>query len=536
MKFCGSSMKSADHMKEMAKLVFNFLAGGGNPVVVLSAIGKTTTNLLVAAGKALSCGTKEASKIHELAITKEMHFRMIDDLGLDRSIVSGSLDELERVFTAIAMMEELTSKTRDYIVSFGENVSTRIVSAYLNKLGKGTCQEWESYAVNTCGRGGADLTAATIARDMGAREIQVWKDVDSVLTCDLTVCTNAIPLPNLTFDEAVELGLFGALSMQLAMEGGISIIIKNSYNPEAPGTVITKTRDMSKSFSIFGNLDISVDCVAISEGKLSLIAIPPKLSSRELAKLELDTVVEELQKISVVDRLKDRSVISLIGNTQMSAIILVKASNVLWSTGVKVQMISQGSSNSDVLKVSLVVHDSEAKDCVQALHSAFFENGYLSELERAENKCQIPAYSSTSASSGIVVKRKAVDDHPEASTRQRTTSAEPSGHEETEHRLLEGDNGDPIEVFQSISDDNIPPVTSPSMCYADMDMDRLLSEEMPIAGDASGDWSKYFSGVFDHFDGGYDTNWMLSGGNDGEGPSRVGSGVPEDDTNPVLPE
>ncbi|KAK1642162.1 hypothetical protein QYE76_059967 [Lolium multiflorum] len=76
-----------------------------------------------------------------------------------------SLDELERVFMAIAMMEELTSKTRDYIVSFGENVSTRIVSAYLNKLGKGTCQEWESYAVNTCGRGGADLTAATIARD-----------------------------------------------------------------------------------------------------------------------------------------------------------------------------------------------------------------------------------------------------------------------------------------------------------------------------------------------------------------------------------
>lgn len=189
-----------------------------------------------------------------------------------------------------------------------------------------------------------------------------------------------------------------------------------------------------------------------------------------------------------------------------------------------------------VLKVSLVVHDSEAKDCVQALHSAFFENSYLSELERAENKCQIPAYSSTSASSGIIVKRKAVDDHPEASTRQKTTSAEPSRHEETEPRLPEGDNGDPTEVFQSISDDNIPPVTSPSMCYADMDMDRLLSEEMPIAGDASGDWSKYFSGVFDHFDGGYDTNWMLSGGNDGEGPSGVGSSVPEDDANPVLPE
>ncbi|XP_037467487.1 aspartokinase 1, chloroplastic-like [Triticum dicoccoides] len=248
MKFGGSLTQSAHRMKEMAKLVRSFPDGGGeSPVVVLSAMGNTTTNLLLAAGKALSCRPQEASEIHELAITKELHFRMVDDLGLHRSIASGSLEELENVFVAIAVMKELTSKTRDYLVSFGEHMSTRIFSAYLNKLGEGARQEWESFPVDTCGRGGSDLTMTTIGTDRRSREIQVWKDVDGVLTCDPNVCANAIPLPYLTFDEAAELGLFDGQSKQLAMEGGIPVIVKNLCNLQAPGTMITKTRDMSKS-------------------------------------------------------------------------------------------------------------------------------------------------------------------------------------------------------------------------------------------------------------------------------------------------
>uniref|UniRef100_A0ACD6AD35 Uncharacterized protein n=1 Tax=Avena sativa TaxID=4498 RepID=A0ACD6AD35_AVESA len=479
MKFGGSSMKSADHMKEMAKLVFSSPVGGGNLVAVLSAAGNTTTNLLVAAGKALSCRAKEASEICELVITKEMHFRLIDGLGLDRSIVSGSLDELERVFMGIAVMKELTSKTRDYLVSFGENVSTRIFLAYLNIIGKGTCQEWESYAVNTFGRGGANLTATTIAKEMGAREIQVWKDVDGVLTCDPTVCVNARPLPYLTFDEAVELGLFGRQSRQLAVEGGISIKVKNLYNPHVPGTVITETRDMSKSeltsivlrsnitvlniestrmvdqsvflamsFSIFGNVGISVECVTISEGKISLIVVPPKLSSRELFQLELDNVVEELKKNSVVDRLKDRSVISLVGNAQMSAIILVKALNILLSTNVEVQKFSQGSSK--VMNISFVVDNNKGEDCARALHSEFFEKGFVPEVQGVDPELngypgQAPE-SSQAAAARSGNKRKAEDHHPEAppSVRQEQADTGPDGTDETEPQLFS--NNDPTAI------------------------------------------------------------------------------------------
>ncbi|KAF8762354.1 hypothetical protein HU200_009533 [Digitaria exilis] len=467
MKFGGSSVASAERMREVADLILSFPEE--TPVIVLSAMGKTTNNLLLAGEKAVSCGAPKASEIPELAVIKELHLRTVDELGLDTSVVSGLLDELEQLLKGVAMMKELTLRTRDYLVSFGECMSTRIFAAYLNKLGKKACQydafdigfittddftnadilevtypavakrlhgDWmddpaipivtgflgkgcKSCAVTTLGRGGSDLTATTIGKALGLREIQVWKDVDGVLTCDPNIYANAIPVPNLTFDEAAELAYFGAQvlhpqSMRPAREGDIPVRVKNSYNRHAPGTVITKARDMSKSiltsivlksnvtmldivstrmlgqygflakvFSIFEDLGISVDCVATSEVSISLTLDPSKLWSRELIQQwqELDHVVEELEKFAVVHLLQRRSIISLIGNVQRSSLILEKAFNVLRRNGVNVQMISQGASK---VNISLVVNDSEAKQCVQALHSAFFENGFMSEFEGAD--------------------------------------------------------------------------------------------------------------------------------------------------------
>ncbi|THG21153.1 hypothetical protein TEA_009521 [Camellia sinensis var. sinensis] len=185
-----------------------------------------------------------------------------------------------------------------------------IVTGY---LGKG----WRSCAVTTLGRGDSDLTATTIGKALGLQEIQVWKDVDGVLTCDPNIYPLAEPVSHLTFEEAAELAYFGAQvlhpqSMRPARECDIPVRVKNSYNPKAPGTLITRTRDMSKVFSIFEDLGISIDAVATSE--------------------ELDHVVEELEKIAVVN-------------------------------------------------ISLIVHDSEAEQCVRALHSAFFGSD-ISEVDR----------------------------------------------------------------------------------------------------------------------------------------------------------
>ncbi|KAK4785969.1 hypothetical protein SAY86_002658 [Trapa natans] len=455
MKFGGSSLASSERIREVADLICSF--PNERPVIVLSAMGKTTNKLLLAGERAVSCGVTNVSCIDELSFIKDLHIRTANELGVDVSVIEEHLEDLEQLLKGIAMMKELTPRTKDYLVSFGECMSTRIFAAYMNTMGVKARQYdafeigfittddftnadileatypavakrlyddwisdpaipivtgflgkgWKSCAVTTLGRGGSDLTATAIGKALGLREIQVWKDVDGVLTCDPNIYPHAHPVPYLTFDEAAELAYFGAQvlhpqSMKPAREGDIPVRVKNSYNRNASGTLITKSRDMSKAvltsivlkrnvttldivstrmlgsfgflakvFSIFADLGISVDVVATSEVSISLTLDPSKLWSRELIQQELDHVVEELEKIAVVNLLQGRSIISLIGNVQRSSLILEKAFSVLGNLGVNVQMISQGASK---VNISLVVDNDEAEQCVKALHAAFFES------------------------------------------------------------------------------------------------------------------------------------------------------------------
>ncbi|TVU44140.1 hypothetical protein EJB05_03573, partial [Eragrostis curvula] len=300
MKFGGSSLASAERMREVANLILSF--PDEMPVVVLSAMGETTNKLLMAGEKAVSCGAQKVCEIPELSVIKELHLRTIDELGLDRSIVTGFLDQLEQLLKGIAMMKQLTLRTRDSLVSFSECMSSRIFAAYLNNIGVKARQydafdigfittddftnadilevtypnvakrlhgDWmddpaipivtgflgmgtKSGAVTTLGRGGSDLTAVTIGKALGLREIQVWRDVDGVLTCDPNIYANVPPAPYLTFDEAAELAYFGAQvlhpqSMQPVREGGIPARVQNPYHA---GTVITKARDMRKVWKV----------------------------------------------------------------------------------------------------------------------------------------------------------------------------------------------------------------------------------------------------------------------------------------------
>ncbi|KAK8459279.1 hypothetical protein SEVIR_2G115000v4 [Setaria viridis] len=133
MKFGGSSVASAERMREVADLILSFPEE--QPVIVLSAMGKTTNKLLMAGEKAVHCGATNVSELDELSFIKELHLGTVDQLGLDSSIVCGLLDELEQLLKGISMMKELTLRTRDYLVSFGECMSTRIFAALLNKIG-----------------------------------------------------------------------------------------------------------------------------------------------------------------------------------------------------------------------------------------------------------------------------------------------------------------------------------------------------------------------------------------------------------------
>ena len=129
---------------------------------------------------------------------------------------------------------------------------------------------------------------------------------------------------------------------------------------------------VARVFSIFEELGISVDVVATSEVSISLTLDPSKLLKREFIKQELDRMVEEFEKVVVVNLLHNRSIIYLIGNIQHSSLILEKLFCVFTTLGVNIQMISQGASK---VNISLIVNDSKAESCVKALHSAFFNEG-----------------------------------------------------------------------------------------------------------------------------------------------------------------
>ncbi|MBP5402901.1 MAG: aspartate kinase [Treponema sp.] len=286
MKFGGSSVADADRIRHVASIIKAYKED--KPVVVLSAMGDTTDHLLEAADIAVN-GEVDISKVEKL------HRETADRLGIKIEEIDELLKELTQLLTGISMLKELTKRTRDYLVSFGERMSVRMMAAFLNKEGLPAkfFDAWDAgitsdsnfmsaelledvwtdipeklndykYGVTkeipivtgfiakdrkgnitTLGRGGSDLTATMIGSAMQAEEIQTWKDVDGILTSDPRVVKEARPVPEVTYEEAAELAYFGAQvlhprSMQPCLKSGVPVRVKNSYNIDSPGSIIVE--------------------------------------------------------------------------------------------------------------------------------------------------------------------------------------------------------------------------------------------------------------------------------------------------------
>lgn len=280
------------------------------PVVVLSAMGKTT-NLLLEAGE-LAVLRASASALPPLQQIRNLHLETCDTLGVDASAkaeVEALLSQLEQLLVGVAILQDLTPRAKDQIVSFGERLSTRIFAAYLRSRGVAARQHdafdlitttddfgngdviyeettpkvraallgegvggvgshmreipivtgflgrgVNTRAITTLGRGGSDLSATVIGWALRVKTVIVWKDVNGVLTTDPRIVASASPVEALTFEEATELAFFGAqvlhpLAMQPAVRsrGAMSVSVRNSYNRGASGTTITAERDMHDS-------------------------------------------------------------------------------------------------------------------------------------------------------------------------------------------------------------------------------------------------------------------------------------------------
>ena len=432
-------MANAERIRHVAEIVKIHLEK--KPVLVLSAMGDTTDHLLEAGEEALR-GIVHAEKIEEL------HHKTIMELHLEDTaliLVRPLLEELKSLLMGISLIKELTRRTKDYLVSFGERLSVRIAASYFNKLGINaraidawdggfvsdsnfcsaelTEESWKLIPdkllsaaeegivqvvtgfiakdqkgnITTLGRGGSDLTATMLASACGALELQVWKDVDGILSADPRIVKNARVIETVTYEEAAEMACYGAQvlhprAMQPCIRSGTPVLFKNSYNPEAPGTRIVPSRTkkncpiqtittrrnvtlvdiissrmlgqygfLAEVFACFAKHGVSVDMVATSQVSISL-----SLDAFH----ELSDLKKDLSRIASVEIKTGKAIVTLIGDVGRSSEIMVRASKICQLLGVQIQMISQGTSK---VNISFVVDDKEADEVVKGLHLDFFE-------------------------------------------------------------------------------------------------------------------------------------------------------------------
>ena len=437
MKFGGSSVANAERIKHVASIINAYKEK--RPAVVLSAMGDTTDHLLEAADKAVD-------GVVDVAGVAKLHEETAEELGINIDTIKALLDELKQLLTGISMLKEISKRSRDYLVSFGERMSVRMMAAYLESQGipakfydawdigiisdsnfmaaELLDEVWENIPahlnaykngqddcipivtgfiakdvkgnITTLGRGGSDLTATMIGAAMRAEEVQTWKDVDGILTTDPRVVKEAKPVPEVTYEEAQELAMFGAQvlhprSMLPVRKTGTPVRVKNSYNITSPGSIIVEKHtgkvppvcaittvknvtliDIQSSrmlgaagflahiFNNFLKWNISIDVIATSEVSVSLTVN---------TKQDISGLIADLEQASEVTVKTGKAIVTIICDAAHSSAILASGFDALADEGINVQMISQGASK---VNISIIVDQDEAERAVKILHAAYF--------------------------------------------------------------------------------------------------------------------------------------------------------------------
>ena len=444
MKVGGTSVESAAAIERVASIVR--ARATRHPVVVVSAMGKTTNKLLAIANAAIAGNRANyIAQLHDLRDFHSREARLVVPLA-DRAELDRTLDEhfqeLTELVKGLAILGELTPRSIDAISSYGERLSSYIVSLAFAHFGMKTAHVdsrrvivtdhrhtqaaplyAETYArlakvipplakdkivvmggfigatedgvTTTLGRGGSDFTASIVGAGIGAEEIQIWTDVDGMLTADPTILPGGHRVKIISFAEAAELAYFGAKVLHPAtvipaVEKNIPVLILNSRRPEVEGTRIVaeavpcanavksiackrkitlvnihSTRMLmahgflKRIFDVFERLETPVDMVATSEVSVSLTIDNPQ---------RISEICAELRAFSEVSLEENQAIVCLVGdNIRYTPGVAARVFRALES--VNIRMISQGAS---LLNLSCVVAEADLKRAVTALHHEFF--------------------------------------------------------------------------------------------------------------------------------------------------------------------
>jgi aspartate kinase len=449
MKFGGTSVEDATAILRTASIVAGRLRKGLNPIVVVSAMSRVTDTLLAAAAAAGRNNREEALKLSDSLRTRHLNTaaELVKDSDRLTSLqlnIHHDFDTLDDLLRGISAVGELTPRTSDNVVSFGERLSSVLVTAAFlqqsipsthvdartviltdNHYGKaapiepsievalteqilplidlarvpvmggfiGSCNG----ITTTLGRGGSDYTGALVGGALHAGAIEIWTDVNGIMTTDPRVVPEALRVKTISFEEAAELAYFGAkvlhpATILPAVQKNIPVYVLNSRNAENEGTRITAIAPPCASpfksiaakkkltiidivasrmllahgflaavFAIFDKHGCAIDMVSTSE-----ISVSVTVDSKEA----LPAISADLSKIADVKYEGNKALICLVGedirgNPGISGQVFSSISHV------NVRMISQGASE---INMSFMVNEEDVEEALRSLHKKFFAN------------------------------------------------------------------------------------------------------------------------------------------------------------------
>ncbi|REE01059.1 bifunctional aspartate kinase/homoserine dehydrogenase I [Marinoscillum furvescens] len=449
LKFGGTSVGSEEAIRQVAKIV----QGNVDQIVMVSSAVGGVTDQLVEIGDTAARGKKEYESLLEAVKLRheQMYYNLVENKP-DTNFYD-IIEEFEDICRGVWLLRELTPRSADFIHSIGERLSTLIITDFFRTQGiditlydsrkyivtddqfgnanvnfkltnerlqeakksftkvnlfPGFVAATEENETTTLGRGGSDYTAAILAGLLAADHFEVWTDVDGLMTADPRIVKKAHFIEHVSYEEALELSHFGAKviyppSIQPALEKGIPITIKNTFNPEQKGTLITKEWDEDKqlirgissikdialvtlsgssmvgipkfSYRFFralstANVNVILITQASSEHSIT-VGIDGKESGRALR--ALNTEFEEMiatNRINPIEIEDNFSIIALVGSNMRNQVgVSGQMFNVLGKNGVSIHAIAQGSSERNI---SAVISKEDLHKALNVLHESFF--------------------------------------------------------------------------------------------------------------------------------------------------------------------
>lgn len=453
LKFGGSSVSTDERINNIIDIIINTKKTEPEIHVVVSAFGGTTDKLIETARLAEKGDKKYQDSLKQIS---QRHLETAQSLNIPNKkmeFINESLSELKDLLNGIYLIKELSPKTMDLIMSFGERLSAYTISeairardikvSYLDtrkliktnnnfnnaKIDKkatyenlanyfkshkelniitGFISSTNSEETTTLGRGGSDFTASIIGAALNAKEVQIWTDVDGVMTADPRKVKKSFPINNLTYREAMELSHFGAKviyppTMQPVLDKNIPIRIKNTFNPSSPGSLINNEKSSNgfpaKGISsidkiallrvqgsgligvtgiskrLFGSLaEAKINIILISQASSEhsiCFAIAPEDSKKAREAIEKEFELEiQANLIDPVVIEEELSIIAVIGeNMKQSVGVSGQLFQALAINGINVIAIAQGSSE---LNISVVIAKKDEVKALNAIHDNFF--------------------------------------------------------------------------------------------------------------------------------------------------------------------